>query len=94
MVKEGIQAFDQWLRATIGGRKRENPRAWAVFRSEVGIHIGPPKGVDRLLRIADQHQRVVWRIEEDFFKNAELCAIGVLRLVDKGKPESLPNSFS
>ncbi len=51
------------------------------------MHVRTAEGVDRLLRVADEHQgRVVGAVEEGA-EDVPLHRIGVLELVDEGDPE-------
>jgi hypothetical protein len=54
--------------------------------TEIGEEIGTAKGVDRLLRIADEHQSLR-RVGEESSKDVVLDRIGVLELVDQRRAE-------
>ena len=61
-------------------------------RCQVGVDVGAAEGVDRLLGVADQHQRglrVVARHAVDRVEDAVLQRIGVLELVDQRHRELL-----
>ena len=87
-VEQGVVGVDE-----TPGRCASCGRASRVVaplgRVEVGVHVGAAERVDRLLRIADQHERR-GAVAERRADDVPLHRVGVLELVDHHDPEALP----
>jgi len=85
-AKHGLQPGDQRrVAAPVAG---EGPPGQCVGRGgEVRGQVGTAEGVDRLLRVADQHQR--GRAVERRPQDLPLHRVGVLELVDQHHPVAL-----
>ena len=62
--------------------------------AQVGVNIGPAKGIDRLLGVANQEQAGIGAVVFDpvnGLEDAVLNGIGVLKLVDQGHRELFAN---
>ena len=80
--EERVDGADEGGRAAVVAAEREAlPGVPAC--AEVREHVGPAKGVDRLLRVADEHER---RALERPPKDSLLPRVGVLELVDERDP--------
>ena len=85
------------VRAVVLGERRdaEAPRAGVLrggLRLEVGRHVRAAEAVDRLLRVADDHERAAGLVEEQPLEDPPLDRVGVLELVDEPDLESRAGS--
>ena len=80
-AEERVVGVDQALVAAPVGRQR-GLRARAASGVEVGVDVGAAERVDRLLRVADQHERDL-AVAERGLHDLPLDGVGVLELVDE-----------
>lgn len=66
-------------------------RGNVAARFHIGKDIGAAKGVDGLLRIADQQQRRLRTLAPDTAENPVLLGVGILKLIDHRHRKTLAN---
>ncbi len=69
-------------------------RGNVAARFHIGKDIGAAKGVDGLLRIADQQQRRLRLLAPDTAENPVLLGVGILKFVDHRHRKTLANGAS
>ena len=85
--KQLVDGPHQRLGRAVVGAQHVVPAGGGFAGLEVGVDVGPPEAVDRLLGVADQHQRGVGRVVGNAVEAVEDAALqgrGVLELVDQG----------
>ena len=82
-LEDAVDGLDQPGCAAPVGAQGVAPRRLPLG-AEIGVHVGPAKSVDGLLRVADEVERVAL---EGGPEDAVLERVGVLELVDQGDGE-------
>ena len=95
LVEHAVDGPHHGLGGAVVGAQGSVPALGVVARGEVGVDVRAAKGVDRLLRVADQHQRggrVVTLHAVDGVEDAVLQRVRVLELIDHRHRELRPDA--
>ena len=88
-------AHHGFRRAEIGVQ-RVVPSSGGLARPQIGMNVGPPEGIDGLLRVADQDQRLLRAVllhPIDTVEDAVLHRIGILEFIDHRYRKLRPDPF-
>ena len=85
----------RFRRAEIGVQ-RVMPSSGGLARPQIGMNVGPPEGIDGLLRVTDQDQRLLRAVllhPIDTVEDAVLHRIGILEFIDHRYRKLRPDPF-
>ena len=84
------------LRRAEVGVQRVVPSPGGLACPQIGMNVGPPEGIDGLLRVADQDQRLLRAVllhPIDPVEDAVLHRIGILEFIDHRHRKLRPDPF-
>ena len=88
-------AHHRFRRAEIGVQ-RVVPSSGGLARPQIGMNVGPPEGIDGLLRVPDQDQRLLRAVllhPIDTVEDAVLHRVGILEFIDHRHRKLCPDPF-
>ena len=94
-LEDMVDAHHGFRRAEIGVQ-RVVPSPGGLTRPQIGMNVGPPEGIDGLLRITDQDQRLLRAVllqPIDPVEDAVLHRIGILEFIDHRHRKLVPDPF-